>query len=74
MFQDGRASVSGQTFSRPGRFRVDFQLFQSNFIPELPLNSFSRFSHVTFQSLSGFRLPFRTKLSVVQDKRFSRWE
>jgi hypothetical protein len=54
MFQDGRASVSGQTFSRLGRFRIDFQSFQSNFTPELPLNSFNHFIRVTFQSLSGF--------------------
>jgi hypothetical protein len=62
-FQD----VSGQTFSRSGRFRIDFQSFQSNFTPELPLNSFSRFSRVTFQSLSGFRFqPFRTNFQPLE--------
>ena len=82
-FQDGRASVSGQTtFSRSGWFRIDFQSFQSNFTPELPLTciSFSRFSRVTFQSLSGFSRSGRNfqsyrinvsaagnKLSAVQD-------
>ena len=56
MFQDGRASVSRHTVTRSGRFRIDFQSFQSNFTLELPLNSFSRFSRVTFQSLSVFSL------------------
>jgi hypothetical protein len=54
MFQDGTASVSGQTFSRSGQFRMDFQSIKSNFTFELPLNSLSRFSRVTRQSLSGF--------------------
>ena len=74
MFQDGRASVSGQTFSRSRQFRIDFQSFQSNFTPELPLNSFSRFSRVTFQSLSGFSRSgqnfqsFKIKVSAAENK------
>ena len=80
MFQDGRVSVLGQTFSRSRRFRIDFQSFQSNFTPEVPLNSFSRYNCVTFQSLPGFsrsgqnfqssRIKVsaaRNKLSAVQD-------
>jgi hypothetical protein len=75
IFQDGRASVSGHTFSRPGRlFRIDFQSFQSKSTHEVPRNSFSRFSRVTFQSLSGFsRLgqnfqSFRIKVSAAENK------
>jgi hypothetical protein len=74
MFQDGTASVSGHTFSRSGQFRIDFQSFQSNFTHELPLNSFSRFSRVTFHSLSGFSRSgqnfqsFRIKVSAVGNK------
>ena len=63
MFQDGRASVSGQTFSRSGRFRIDFQSFQSN-------SPLSYHLIVSVVSVVPRFSPFQ--VSAVQDKTFSR--